>query len=139
MKSRKPTADRRGFTLMEVLLVLAILVVLASLSTVFIRRMQQQAYISAAQTEISNLGSALELYQIDLLSYPDTNQGLQALRQPPAELKNPARWKGPYLKNDIQLDPWGNPYQYQLTSPETFVISSAGPDGTPGTEDDISK
>ena len=139
MKMQTSRTDRRGFTLMEVLLVLAILVVLASLSTVFIRRMQQQAYISAAQTEISNLGSALELYQIDLLSYPDTNAGLQALRQCPAELKNPARWKGPYLKNDIQLDPWGNPYQYQLISSESFTISSAGPDGTPGTEDDITQ
>lgn len=139
MMKKRNSDERRGFTLMEVLLVLAILVVLASLSTIFISRMQRQAYISAAQAEIGNLTSALELYQIDVLSYPDTNQGLQSLRTAPADLPNPARWKGPYLKNDIQTDPWGSAYTYQLTTPETFVISSPGPDRTPGTDDDITK
>jgi len=138
MKMQTSRSDRRGFTLMEVLLVLAILVVLASLSTVFITRMQRQAYVSAAKAEISNLESLMQAYHINVLSYPDTNQGLAALRQAPADLKDPSRWQGPYLQKDVPMDPWGNAYQYQLTSPETFVISSAGPDSTPGTDDDIS-
>jgi len=71
--------------------------------------------------------------------YPTTDQGLNALLQPPADLRNPAKWKGPYLDvPKLPLDPWDNEYAYQLvdgTNGDQIQVWSVGPDGQPGTDD----
>jgi len=77
------------------------------------------------------------MYQQDIGSYPTSQQGLEALRTPPADMVDPTKWHGPYLRKDIPLDPWGNKYIYELQGPATYQIYSAGPDGQPGTDDDI--
>jgi general secretion pathway protein G len=128
---------RRGFTLMEVLLVLAILVILGSMVGFFIAGMQKGAYQDLARSQIAMFENQLDVYRLHVGSYPNTNQGLQALRNAPADLPNPARWRGPYSQKDIPMDPWGNYYQYELIGPEQFRIWSMGPDGVSGTEDDV--
>ncbi len=128
---------RPGFTLMEVLLVLAILVILGSMVGFFIAGMQRGAYEDLARTQIGMFANQLDVYRLHVGSYPNTNQGLQALRTPPADLTNPNKWRGPYSQKDIPMDPWGNPYQFELVGPEQYRIWSMGPDGVSGTEDDV--
>jgi general secretion pathway protein G len=135
---------RRGaFTLLEVLLVLAILVILGSMVTVFFARTQQGAYEKAARAQISAFEQAIDLYRLHVGTYPSASQGLESLRVPPADLKNPLKWQGPYIKDQIPLDPWDNPYQYEVLDTSAmsltpYRILSWGADGVEGTEDDIS-
>jgi type II secretion system protein G len=89
-----------------------------------------------AKAQINAFVTMLMAYHLDVGSYPGTSQGLAALRVPPPEI-DANKWAGPYSSQDIPLDPWGNPYQYQLVSPEQFRLWSWGPDGQDGTEDDI--
>ena len=129
-----------GFTLMEVLLVLVILVVLASLAVVQFTGVQRGAKINAAKSQIGLLETPLQAYQMSIGSYPTTEQGLQALRYLPADIPNPNKWEGPYLKNDVAMDPWDNPYQYVspgVNNQDSFDLWSFGPDMMNGTEDDI--
>jgi general secretion pathway protein G len=128
---------RAAFTLLEVLLVLTILVILASTVTMFLIPQQQRAYRKQAINQIGNLEQMLTAYRLDVGAYPNTNDGLMALLQPPAELMNTSRWGGPYAPKEIPPDPWGNPYQYQLIGPEQYLIWSWGPDSADGTEDDV--
>ena len=132
MAHRYSRRRRGGFTLMEVLLVLVILVILGSMAGVFIRGAQKTANANAAQAQIDLFKNAIEMYQLQMLSYPPT---LEALREPTGDLVN---WGGPYLDKPVPLDPWGNPYQYALMGPEEYRIWSWGPDGVDGSADDIS-
>ena len=134
---RRRRARRGGFTLMEVLLVLAILVILGSMVGFFIAGMQKTAYEDLARSQIGMFEGQLDAFRLHVGSYPTTNQGLQALRTPPADLKNPNKWRGPYAQKEIPPDPWGNPYQYELVGPEQVRIWSWGADNADGTEDDI--
>jgi len=128
---------RRGFTLMEVLLVLAILVVLGSMVTVGYMQIQRNANKDAAKGQIGLLENAIDLYSLNVGTCPTTQQGLLALREAPSDLKNVAKWAGPYLKEELPIDPWGQPYQYEQISADEFKIWSNGPDGQQGSEDDI--
>ena len=129
---------RRGFTLMEILLVLAILVVLGSMVGVGYVQIQKNAYINTAKTQVTALEKAVNFYILDVGSAPPADTGLSALLTPPGELPDPTKWKGPYLeKQDLPVDPWNNPYVYELTGPGQFRISSWGPDGISGGTDDI--
>jgi general secretion pathway protein G len=135
--------DRRrqsGFTLIEVLLVLVILVILASFAVVQFTGVQRRAHLNAAKAQVSLCETALDQFQLSIGSYPSTTQGLQALRIAPQDLLNPSKWDGPYLKKDLPKDPWGNPYQYVcpgIHNPDSFDVWSLGPDGANGTPDDI--
>ena len=135
---RRRRARRRGFTLMEVLLVMAILVILGSMVGFYISGMKKSADEDAARLQIGMLEQQLDAYRLHVGSYPTSNQGLQALRVAPADLANPNKWRGPYANKDIPPDPWGNPYQYELINAEQFHIWSWGPDGINGSDDDIS-
>ena len=128
---------RSGFTLMEVLLVLAILVILGSMVGFFVAGMQKSSYEDAARVQIGVFEQVLDAYRLHVGSYPTTTQGLPALRLPPSDLQNPNKWRGPYLKKDVPLDPWGNQYQYELIGAEEYRIWSWGADGMSGTADDI--
>ncbi len=119
----------RGFTLMEILLVLAILVVLGAMVGVGYSRVQVNAMKSAARTQIGLLEDATKLYILDVGSPPSS---LDALITAPPDLANPAKLQGPYLeKTTLPVDPWNNAYQYEVTDPTNgkFRIWSAGPPG----------
>ena len=137
MKTRRNR--RRGFTLMEILLVLAILVVLGSMVTVGFVRMQKNAYINTTKSQISLLEDAVQAYTLSVGVPPNTQQGLEALIVQPGDLPSPEKWTGPYLdKQSLPLDPWGNQYEYEQINADQFRIWSPGPDKASGSEDDIS-
>jgi general secretion pathway protein G len=133
----KRRRTRGGFTLIEVLLVLAILVIIASLAVVNILPAQRKAKIDSARTQVGAFESAIDLYNLSVDAFPPN---LDALRIAPAGLANPAKWDGPYLKKDIPLDPWGQEFKYQVPgvrNPESYDVWSSGPDGVDGNDDDI--
>ncbi len=139
MKPSSRTRRRRaGFTLVEVLLVMVILVVIAGLAVRNYAGAQRKANMNAAKAMVQQLASLAEQYHIDCRQYPPS---LEALIQPPPDLPDPSKWGGPYLqKPTIPLDPWDRPYLYMFPSQHGIDgpdIFSAGPDGQPGTDDDI--
>lgn len=129
-----------GFTLIEVLLVLAIIGVIMAIAVPMLLGRQKQAYIDATKASISGLEQALKMYALDHDGeYPPTNLGLDALLTSPG---NDPKWKGPYLDKGKQpADAWGNPLQYQYPGSKQGAglpdIFSPGPDKQPNTEDDI--
>ena len=127
--------DRRregGFTLIEVLLVLVILVVLGSLAVVAYGPIQAKMKLNAAKSQIGLFETPLEAYQLDIGMYPNSAEGLEALIAPPPSVP-PTKWSGPYLKAAmIPADPWGNYYQYScpgMHNPSSFDIWTVTPDG----------
>jgi general secretion pathway protein G len=137
LSRRRGTTARRGFTLIEVLLVLIILAILAGTATLFVRQARERALSNAARSQIGVFEQAIDLYELDMRAYPATNQGLVALIQPPSDADSVGTWGGPYLKSSsIPNDPWGTPYQYESTV-DAYRIWSMGYDRQDGTEDDI--
>lgn len=127
----------RGFTLIELLLVLVILGVLAAIVVPKFSGRTEQARRTAAVSQISTFGTALDAYEVDMGSYPQGRNGLNALLQAPNEGSG---WRGPYLQKEVPLDPWGNAYIYECPgkqNPSGYDLSSMGPDGRAGTDDDI--
>ena len=122
-----------GFTLIELLLVMVILAILASLIIPMFVGRAEQARVTAAQTDISNISSALDTFEIDNGRYPTTSEGLMALIRRPPGMTN---WHGPYLKgNSVPTDPWGHPYQYRCPgqhSKDGYDLWSLGPTGQEG-------
>ena len=134
---RTRLSSRRAFTLVELLLVLVILGILAALVLPKFTGRTEQARITAAQTQISTLGTALDAFEVDNGSYPRGGDGLQLLVSAPSGAAN---WRGPYLKSDVPLDPWSHPYVYEYPgkiNQSGYDLRSIGPDGQPGTADDI--
>ncbi|GHT45879.1 type II secretion system protein GspG [Planctomycetales bacterium] len=133
---------QKGFTLLEVMVVLFILVILAGLAVGLFRGQQQKAQRDSTVVYVKMLANAIDLYEQNVSRAPTTEQGLNALVAAPADLANPAKWAGPYLKDTAQTtDPWGNPYQYVAPSQRkpgnAYDVWSYGPDGIDGTDDDI--
>jgi general secretion pathway protein G len=127
----------RGFTLVELLLVLVILAVLAAVVVPKFTKRSEQARIAAATTDIANLGTALDAFEIDVGRYPSSDEGLKALMEQPSNAKD---WKGPYLKRIVGNDPWGHPYIYRAPGTHNasgYDLYSFGPDGQEGGSDDI--
>lgn len=132
--NRTPSSwGKAGFTLIELLLVMVILAILATLVIPMFVGRAEQARVTAAQTDISNISSALDTFEIDNGHYPTTSQGLIALIKRPPGMPN---WHGPYLKgNSVPLDPWGHPYQYRCPgqhSKDGYDLWSLGPTGQQG-------
>ncbi|MCD6303776.1 MAG: type II secretion system major pseudopilin GspG [Planctomycetes bacterium] len=139
---------RRGFTLIEVLMVVAILVLLAGVTIVAVSGTGEKTKIKLVRPLLAQVSDALERYKLDIGSYPTEEEGgLKALRVRPeySDEKLTDKWAGPYLKSD-PIDPWGNPISYQLTEPGTdeaqqvpFKLWSFGPNKQDdnGAEDDI--
>jgi general secretion pathway protein G len=137
MTNRKDRKRRGGFTLVEVLLVLVILVIIAGLAVTAYVPMQKRAYVNAAKTQIRAFKGPLAAYRLDMGDYPSS---LDELRMQPAGAGAQGEWNGPYLDRDVPMDPWRVPYQYVYPGqhdPDMPDISSAGPDKVHGNEDDI--
>lgn len=141
MSASRSRRRRGGFTLMEVLLVLAILVILGALVAMNFGNVLSDSDRKAARSQIGLFEPALKMYYLHLKTYPPTGVGLEGLRTPPTDLPNPAKWLGPYLEKPVPLDPWGRPYQYafpgRYSDPNQFDLWSLGVDGADGTDDDI--
>ncbi len=130
---RQPGAAR-GFTLIEVLVVIVVIAILATFVAPSIFRNVGDARVSTAKTQIEALGTALDTYRLDNGSFPSTGAGLRALRERPS-LDTPPNWRGPYLRKDVPLDPWGRAYLYVSpgrVNPEGYDLSSLGADGAVG-------
>ncbi len=127
------TRSRRGFTLIEIMVVVVILGLLAALVVPRIGPQVAEAQRTAAQTQIRSIEDALEMYRMNNGFYPSTQQGLEALVTAPTTSPVPKRYlEGGYLKK-VPEDPWGNPYVYYNRDGRIQVISY-GPDGEEGGE-----
>jgi general secretion pathway protein G len=127
--------EEQGFTLIEIIVVMVILAVLATLIVPRFAGRTEQARRSKAIADIANIKVALDMYEADNGSYPSTEQGLQALREASASDPVPKDWKGPYLKDPILDDPWGQPYIYSSpgeNNPDSYDLLSYGKDGKEG-------
>jgi general secretion pathway protein G len=120
----------RGFTLLELLVVLVILGLLVGYVAPRFFGQVGKSEVKVATAQIRALEDALDQYRLDVGRYPTTEQGLAALNtQPTGE----ARWQGPYLKKAVPNDPWGNPYQYRSPGEHGELdLYSLGKDGQPG-------
>ena len=122
-----------GFTLIELMVVLVIIGVLAALIVPNVLDRADDARVTAARTDVTNLMQALKLYRLDNLRYPTAEQGLQALVAKPAAAPVPPNWR-PYLEK-LPQDPWGHAYQYLNPGIQGEVdVMSLGADGQPGGE-----
>ena len=123
-----------GFTLIELMVVLVILGLLAGLVGPRLFGRVDQSKVQTAQTQIKMLRGALQTYRLDVGSYPSSAEGLAALMRPPAEVA--ALWSGPYLEDELPLDPWRTPYRYEspVDNLQGFALYSLGADSTEGGE-----
>ena len=134
---RVRASDERdaGYTLLELLVVLGIIVLIATIAAPQVLRYLGKARTETAKAQISAVATALELYALDNGGFPSQQSGLQALVQPPP---GQTRWRGPYLKRASGLnDPWGQPYRYKIPGkagqPDVFTL---GRDNAPGGGDE---
>ena len=126
-------AAQRGFTLIEIMVVVAIIAILGATVVPLIMDRPNEARVVRAKTDIANYGGALELYKLDNFNYPSTDQGLEALVEKPTGDPEPMNWKaGGYVKK-LNKDPWGRPYVYVMEG-SNYEIISLGSDGAEGGE-----
>jgi general secretion pathway protein G len=129
---------RTGFTLMEVLLVLVILVVLGSIVVPLVTGIGESANVKAATVQVDSLERTIDMYKFDTKQFPAS---LDDLANEPSDPKMAKNWNGPYVKANKELiDPWDNPYKYEAKGKRnsgSYDVWSTGPDGQDGTDDDI--
>jgi len=122
--------SRRGFTLIEILIVVAIIALLASLVAPRLFGKLETSKQKIAKTQISLIETALDMFRLDVGRYPTTQEGLKVLWENPGNIPN---WQGPYLKKPIERDPWGHPYIYVCPGKHgPYDLYSLGADGKPG-------
>ena len=126
---RGPSTPEAGFSLMELLVVLAIMGLLAGLVLPRVMGALGKAKIETTKTQIDQLAAALDFFQVDNGRYPSSSEGLEALVTRPPGLTS---WNGPYVtKNDIPLDGWHHPFLYE-ESGSGYSLTSLGADGRAG-------
>jgi general secretion pathway protein G len=129
--------SRRGFTLIEMLVVIVVIGILAAVVAPDIFRSVGDANASAARSQVEMLGLALDQYRLDNQAYPTSDQGLASLRTLPATGVPPRNWRGPYLKRLVPKDPWGAAYVYVSpgrANPGGYDLYTLGRDGRVGGE-----
>lgn len=128
----------RGFTLLEMIVVLVIIGLIMGLVGPRLFSQADRAKVQTAETQVKMLRGALNTMRLDLGRFPSREEGLRWLAEPPGDPKVGSRWRGPYLEDGLPADPWGNPYQYapQSGGSDPFSLYSFGADGRPGGEGD---
>jgi general secretion pathway protein G len=139
-RARLSARTLRAFTLLEILVVLAIIGLLAGLAISNVDKIFGGAQVTTASLFVKeSMKTSLTTYRIHLGDYPSTTEGILALVAAPANKAD--RWRGPYIEGGkVPLDPWGEPYQYRYPGTKnkgSFDLYSKGPDKADGTEDDI--
>jgi len=135
---------RRGFTILELLIVIGILLAIGSLVAVNVLGASEKADLKLARAQLQAFESALEQFRVEMKRWPSEEEGLAVLwsKEALASDEDKARYGGPYLKEAKPKDAWGNPWVFRVPSTilegQPFDIVSNGPDGQEGTEDDIS-
>ena len=129
------TRQNKGFTLIEIMIVVVIISILGALIIPNVIGRDDQARLTAVKTDLAGLGTALEMYKMDNFKYPSTDQGLDALITKPSGFPEPKNYNpGGYLqKKKEPVDPWNNPYIY-LQRGSDFELYSLGADGSEGGE-----
>ncbi len=128
-----------AMTLLEMMLVLAIIAVLLGLGAFKMKNVLSDADETKAAADVKNIETNLVRFKAKAMFYPTQEQGLMALVKPPASGPKPKRWSQ-CLNEEAIIDPWGNPFHYHYPgrrNPDGFDVFSMGPDGKAGTEDDI--
>lgn len=137
-KNIKERKKQAGFTLIEIMIVLAIVGILFSFVGVNVIKKYKESKIQAAKIQVAAYEQALQSYYLKHNYYPHTSQGLDALINKPSVGRVPKNWSGGYFgKRELVDDPFGQPYRYTCENYQEYTIASDGPDGEPGTEDDI--
>ena len=134
---RRNRRKNKAFTLVEVLVVIVLLALIASVYVPRMFRGMGEQKRKMARTKMANIESAIITFQLDSGRFPDESLGLEELITPPADLEE--KWRGPYLKQSELLDPWENPYIYVEegeVNPGSFDLISYGADKTEGGEGD---
>lgn len=129
-EARVPRVTARGFTLLELLVVVVIIGLLAGFVAPRYFGQIGKSEVNVAKAQIDALEKALDQYRLDIGSYPSNELGLKALVERPP---NEPKWAGPYLRKSVPLDPWGKPYIYNVPGEKSdFDLVSYGKDGQPG-------
>lgn len=129
---------RGAFTLVEMLIVIALITVVGGISFYQMAGLFEGAKVDTEKTKVKSLSNALTLYSAKMGSYPSTEEGLNGLVSAPSDGAD--RWGGPYVQEDALKDSWGKNYQYRFPgthNPKSYDLWTLGPDGKDGTEDDI--
>lgn len=131
---RPPARPDRGITLVELMVVMVIIALFATLVGGRLMRNVEKAQVTTAKAQIAEFESVLDMFRLDVGRYPTTEEGLQALRVKPSGMQN---WDGPYLRKDVPMDPWSNAYVYRCPGQHgDFDLYSKGADGQDGGEAD---
>jgi general secretion pathway protein G len=138
MPTRSNPRIDRGFTLLEMLVVLVIIGLLVGLVGPRLFTKVDQSKVTTAQTQVKLLRGSVENLRLDIGRYPTAEEGLSLLTKAPSDAALASRWRGPYLDDALPLDPWSTPYQYAVPGADSqpFALYSLGADGKRGGEGD---
>ena len=123
---------RRGYTLLEIMVVVFIVGLLVTIVAPRILGRSDDARMTKAVADMAAITQALNLYRLDNGTYPTTEQGIEALVERPTRPPLPKAWRADGYLDRMPIDSWGNPYVYVLTTPERFALKSLGGDGVEG-------